>query len=80
MFIGSDTQLLAPVTVRRGAYVGAGSTITKEVPAISLALTRAELRIVKDWVLRRRTERSAAGEKTKPAVRAVARRRSRPRD
>jgi bifunctional UDP-N-acetylglucosamine pyrophosphorylase / glucosamine-1-phosphate N-acetyltransferase len=88
VFIGSDTQLVAPVTVRRGAYVGAGSTITKEVPENSLALTRAELRIIKDWVVRRKAERAAAVKAAdapppdpgrKPGRRVVARRRSRSR-
>jgi bifunctional UDP-N-acetylglucosamine pyrophosphorylase/glucosamine-1-phosphate N-acetyltransferase len=40
VFIGSDTQLVAPVTVGRGAYIGAGSTITKDVPEDALALSR----------------------------------------
>ncbi len=49
-FIGSDTQLVAPVTVGKGAYVGSGSTVTRDVPPGSLALTRAEQRIVTGWV------------------------------
>ncbi len=49
VFIGSDTQLVAPVTVKSGAYVGAGSTITRDVPRDALALTRAEMTIRKDW-------------------------------
>ena len=40
--IGSDTQLVAPVVVRQGATVGAGSTITKEVPAGGLTVCRAK--------------------------------------
>jgi len=63
VFIGSDTQLVAPVRVGRGAYVGAGSTITRDVPAHALALTRAELRIIRDWVKRRR-QRGPAAEKS----------------
>ncbi|MFM1880372.1 MAG: hypothetical protein RLZZ344_606 [Pseudomonadota bacterium] len=39
-FIGSDTQLVAPVTVGQGATVGAGTTVTKQVPAQALALSR----------------------------------------
>jgi bifunctional UDP-N-acetylglucosamine pyrophosphorylase/glucosamine-1-phosphate N-acetyltransferase len=39
-FIGSDTQLVAPVTVGRDAYVASGSTVTKDVPRGSLALSR----------------------------------------
>jgi bifunctional UDP-N-acetylglucosamine pyrophosphorylase/glucosamine-1-phosphate N-acetyltransferase len=87
VFIGSDTQLVAPVTVHRGAYVGAGSTITKDVPELSLALTRAELRIIKDWVRRKQAERAAAGaaQAATPSLKGpgsrktVARRRSRRR-
>lgn len=40
-FIGSDTQLVAPVTIERGAYVAAGSTITKTAPAGALTICRA---------------------------------------
>jgi bifunctional UDP-N-acetylglucosamine pyrophosphorylase/glucosamine-1-phosphate N-acetyltransferase len=42
VFIGSDTQLVAPVTVRRGATIGAGSTITREAPADQLTLSRVK--------------------------------------
>ncbi|MBI5327301.1 MAG: bifunctional UDP-N-acetylglucosamine diphosphorylase/glucosamine-1-phosphate N-acetyltransferase GlmU [Deltaproteobacteria bacterium] len=49
-FIGSDSQLVAPVKVGKNAYIGSGSTITKDVPANSLALSRAEQRIVEGWV------------------------------
>jgi bifunctional UDP-N-acetylglucosamine pyrophosphorylase / glucosamine-1-phosphate N-acetyltransferase len=41
-FIGSDTQLVAPVRIGAGAVVGAGTTVTKDVPAGALALTRGE--------------------------------------
>jgi bifunctional UDP-N-acetylglucosamine pyrophosphorylase/glucosamine-1-phosphate N-acetyltransferase len=40
VFVGSDSQLVAPVTVGRDAYVGAGSTITKDVPRGALAISR----------------------------------------
>jgi bifunctional UDP-N-acetylglucosamine pyrophosphorylase/glucosamine-1-phosphate N-acetyltransferase len=53
-FIGSDTQLVAPVRVGKGAYVGAGSTITKDVPPGALALSRTPQRMIKDWVARRK--------------------------
>jgi len=49
VFIGSDTQLVAPVRVGRGAYVGAGSTITKDVPPDSLALSRVPQKVVEGW-------------------------------
>ena len=39
VFIGSDSQLIAPVTIGKGAYVGAGSSITSDVPAGALALS-----------------------------------------
>lgn len=49
VFIGSCTQLVAPVTVRKNAVVGAGSTITKTVEENQLAFTRASLRTVDNW-------------------------------
>jgi bifunctional UDP-N-acetylglucosamine pyrophosphorylase / glucosamine-1-phosphate N-acetyltransferase len=52
VFIGSDTQLVAPVRVRRGAFIGAGSTITREVPPHALALTRAPLVVKPGWAKR----------------------------
>ena len=57
VFIGSDTQLVAPVRVGKGAYVGAGSTITKDVPAGSLAVSRAEQRIIENWVIKRKARK-----------------------
>lgn len=48
--IGSNSVLVAPVTVDDGANVGALSVITKDVPSWSLALTRTPLRIISDWV------------------------------
>ncbi len=41
VFVGSDTQLVAPVRVGKGAVLGAGSTITEDVPPGALALARA---------------------------------------
>ena len=49
VFVGSDTQLVAPVTVRRGATIGAGSTITREAPAGELTLSRAKQVTVPGW-------------------------------
>ncbi len=48
-FIGSGTQLIAPMTVEKGAYVAAGSTVTKKAPADSLTLTRAKQRTLSQW-------------------------------
>jgi bifunctional UDP-N-acetylglucosamine pyrophosphorylase / glucosamine-1-phosphate N-acetyltransferase len=53
-FIGSGTMLVAPVRVGRGAYVGAGSTITEDVPAESLALGRATQVNKEGWVAQRK--------------------------
>jgi bifunctional UDP-N-acetylglucosamine pyrophosphorylase/glucosamine-1-phosphate N-acetyltransferase len=48
-FIGSDTQLIAPVTVGKGATIGAGSTITKDTPQEQLTLSRSKQISLKDW-------------------------------
>ena len=48
--IGSNTVLVAPVKVEKGANVGALSVITKNIPAWALALTRSPLRVLSDWV------------------------------
>jgi bifunctional UDP-N-acetylglucosamine pyrophosphorylase / glucosamine-1-phosphate N-acetyltransferase len=52
-FIGSDTQLIAPVTVGSGAYVGAGSSITENVPAGALGIARARQSNVDGWAARK---------------------------
>jgi bifunctional UDP-N-acetylglucosamine pyrophosphorylase/glucosamine-1-phosphate N-acetyltransferase len=49
-FIGSDAQLIAPVTVGKGAYVAAGSSITQDVPAGSLAIGRGRQTNKEGWV------------------------------
>ncbi|MCP4470945.1 MAG: UDP-N-acetylglucosamine diphosphorylase/glucosamine-1-phosphate N-acetyltransferase [Gammaproteobacteria bacterium] len=49
VFIGSDTQLVAPVTVGRNATIGAGSTITHNVPADKLSLSRAKQVAIDGW-------------------------------
>jgi bifunctional UDP-N-acetylglucosamine pyrophosphorylase/glucosamine-1-phosphate N-acetyltransferase len=53
-FIGSDTQLIAPVTVGKGAYVGAGSSITEDVPAGSLGIARGRQTNIEGWVDRKK--------------------------
>jgi bifunctional UDP-N-acetylglucosamine pyrophosphorylase/glucosamine-1-phosphate N-acetyltransferase len=58
VFIGSDTQLVAPVTLGDGAYVGAGSTITKDVPPDALAFSRAPQLVKEGWAQRRRQKLS----------------------
>jgi bifunctional UDP-N-acetylglucosamine pyrophosphorylase/glucosamine-1-phosphate N-acetyltransferase len=49
VFIGSDTQLVAPVTVKRGATIGAGSTITREAPEGELTLSRSKQLTIAGW-------------------------------
>jgi bifunctional UDP-N-acetylglucosamine pyrophosphorylase/glucosamine-1-phosphate N-acetyltransferase len=53
VFIGSDTQLVAPVKLGDGAYVAAGATVTEDVPAGALAISRSRQRNIKGWVARR---------------------------
>jgi bifunctional UDP-N-acetylglucosamine pyrophosphorylase/glucosamine-1-phosphate N-acetyltransferase len=48
-FIGSDTQLVAPVTVGKGATLGAGTTLTKDAPAAELTLSRAKQLTIPGW-------------------------------
>ena len=48
-FIGSDTQLVAPVTVGRNATLGAGTTLTRDAPADALTISRAQQRSVAGW-------------------------------
>lgn len=68
-FVGSDVTLVAPVTVEDGAFVAAGSTITRDVLAGDLAVERAPQKSVAGWVLRRlpdsrwaRAARAALGQ------------------
>jgi bifunctional UDP-N-acetylglucosamine pyrophosphorylase/glucosamine-1-phosphate N-acetyltransferase len=49
VFIGSDTQLVAPVTVGEGADIGAGSTVTKDAPAGQLTISRARQTTIRGW-------------------------------
>lgn len=49
VFVGSDTQFVAPVSIGDGAVIGSGSTITKDVPAGALAVTRAPLIIKENY-------------------------------
>jgi len=49
-FIGSDTQIVAPVTIGRGAYVGSGTTIREDVPPGALAVSAGKQRNIEGWV------------------------------
>jgi bifunctional UDP-N-acetylglucosamine pyrophosphorylase/glucosamine-1-phosphate N-acetyltransferase len=57
-FIGSDVQLVAPVTIGSGAYVGAGTTVTVDVPDGALALSRVPQTNKEGWAERRKTQKS----------------------
>ncbi len=57
-FIGSNVNLVAPVRVGAGAAVGAGSTVTQDVPAEALALERAATVIKRGWAKKRRAEKA----------------------
>jgi bifunctional UDP-N-acetylglucosamine pyrophosphorylase/glucosamine-1-phosphate N-acetyltransferase len=60
-FIGSDTQLVAPVRIGRGAYVAAGSSITKDVPAGALGVARCRQENKDGWAERKKARRNAPG-------------------
>jgi bifunctional UDP-N-acetylglucosamine pyrophosphorylase/glucosamine-1-phosphate N-acetyltransferase len=53
-FIGSDSQLVAPVTIGKGAYVGSGSTIRENVPAGALAVSAGKQRNLEGWTDRKK--------------------------
>jgi bifunctional UDP-N-acetylglucosamine pyrophosphorylase/glucosamine-1-phosphate N-acetyltransferase len=53
-FVGSDTMMVAPVDIGAGAVTGAGSVVTGDIPADSLAVERNEMRIIDGWAERRR--------------------------
>ncbi len=57
-FIGSNSSLVAPVKIGDGAYVGAGSVITMEVPANTLAVARGRQANIEDWARRFRDEQA----------------------
>jgi bifunctional UDP-N-acetylglucosamine pyrophosphorylase / glucosamine-1-phosphate N-acetyltransferase len=59
VFIGSDSQLVAPVTVRRGATLGAGTTLTTDAPAGALTISRARQTTITGWERPVKTRRAA---------------------
>lgn len=59
VFIGSDTQLVAPVTVGRDAVIGAGTTVTKDVPPGALALSRTRQTEIEGYATKRRARAEA---------------------
>jgi bifunctional UDP-N-acetylglucosamine pyrophosphorylase / glucosamine-1-phosphate N-acetyltransferase len=54
VFIGSDSQLIAPITVKKGAYVAAGSTVTRDVPEDALAIARSHQENKEGWAKNKR--------------------------
>ena len=57
-FVGSNSALVAPVSIGNGAYVGAGSVITTDVPANTLAIARGRQSVIDDWANRFREEQA----------------------
>jgi bifunctional UDP-N-acetylglucosamine pyrophosphorylase/glucosamine-1-phosphate N-acetyltransferase len=60
VFVGSNSTLVAPVTLGKGAYVAASSCITEDVPADSLAIARSKQTVKEGWARAKREARAAA--------------------
>ena len=69
VFIGSDVQLVAPVTVGQGAVIAAGATVTQDVPADALVIARVPQVTREGWAARRRALQS--GQTPPPAPKPV---------
>ena len=63
-FIGSDSQLVAPVTIGAGAYVAAGSSITEDVPPGALGIARGRQQNIDGWVARQKQKTEDRRQKT----------------
>ena len=59
VFVGSDSILIAPVRIGRGAYVAAATTVTEDVPPDSLALARARQIVKEGWAKAKREKAKA---------------------
>ena len=57
VFIGSNTELIAPLRINDGATIAAGATISKDVEAGSLAMSKREAKVVKDWKRNKKKEK-----------------------
>jgi bifunctional UDP-N-acetylglucosamine pyrophosphorylase/glucosamine-1-phosphate N-acetyltransferase len=66
-FVGTNSSLVAPLTIGDDAYVGAGSVITRDVPAGALATERAPQEVKEGWTERRRVRRPAEPGPAAPA-------------
>lgn len=53
VFVGSNTNLVAPVKLGKNSMIGAGSTITRDIPADSLGVERAKQRVIENWFLKK---------------------------
>ena len=69
VFVGSDTTLVAPITIGDGAYIGAGSCITKDVPADALAVGRGRQITKEGWAAARRAQRERRNDSMSHAAR-----------
>jgi bifunctional UDP-N-acetylglucosamine pyrophosphorylase/glucosamine-1-phosphate N-acetyltransferase len=69
--IGSDTMIVAPVTIGDGAYTAAGSVIVDDVPPGALAIARGQQRNVEGWVQKRRPGSAAADAAARAAAAAA---------
>jgi bifunctional UDP-N-acetylglucosamine pyrophosphorylase/glucosamine-1-phosphate N-acetyltransferase len=65
VFVGSDTQLVAPVNVGDGAYIGAGTTVTEDVPEGALAVSRAPQKNLEGWVERKKSRKASSRRRKK---------------
>ncbi|MBZ5495486.1 MAG: bifunctional UDP-N-acetylglucosamine diphosphorylase/glucosamine-1-phosphate N-acetyltransferase GlmU [Acidobacteriia bacterium] len=59
VFVGTDSQLIAPVRIGRGAYIAAGSSITEDVPPGALGIARSRQTIKEDWARRRKESKQS---------------------
>jgi len=55
VFVGSDSQFVAPVTIGKGAYIGSGTTVREDVPAGALAVSAGKQRNIPDWVEKKKS-------------------------
>jgi bifunctional UDP-N-acetylglucosamine pyrophosphorylase/glucosamine-1-phosphate N-acetyltransferase len=59
VFVGTNSSLVAPITIGEGAYIGAGSTITKDVPPDALVVERSQPTVKEGWATRWRARHRA---------------------
>ncbi len=68
VFLGSDSQLVAPVTIGRGALIAAGTTVTQDVPADALAIGRAQQVVRPGWAAKRRNALAGSASASTKAI------------